>query len=301
MMFKPQADILAEADWPLHKLLCKTMKCFLIPPGPNYYRAILFDERGPKPVFTWLKVTDTDTKVGGGKMQRFESEQWPGKRGLQMCPIQEFKFNDVLDRAHIPITGLGCAPPKEQTGGAFMFSEPPNKSLMRMDSEFRNGFGGLFIYYSDQQHLDTMSLRHIIDTLRISRGKTFREYRNVHLALGEVPAALCNCISEKHVFKRATVESGRAPEYVFSDNRIQSIPVAEKIGVPMIFYPIQPEAAWRDRYRGGLPCECNVQLTAISPLHWERPWGTVVVARKDKKPLHAAQYEASRDPDGEGF
>jgi hypothetical protein len=258
-----------EGDWPVHKILCKTLKDFQMPPSPDHYRAIVFDERGPKPTFTWLKVTQTGYKTEEGDVLQFNSEHWPGNGVPGLRFTQELEFNEVLQRAHVPINGLGCAPPAEKTGGAIALIGPPNKSLLKVDREFHNGFGGPLFYYSSEHHLDTMSFRHIIDALFISRGHSWRAYANAHPAPGQVPAVLVNCLGDKQVFKRARTEAYRVPADFYECKFLRSIPVAERIGIPMVFYPIAHEAAWLGRTHGNFPYDMNPQPILISPLDWE--------------------------------
>jgi hypothetical protein len=223
---------------------------------------------------------------------RVDSEHWPGNRVPGLRFIQKLEFNEVLQRTHESFNGLGCTPPAEETGGAIDFIGPPNKPLMKVDREFHNGFGRPFFYYSSKQHLDTMSFRHIVGALFISRGHSWRAHANANLAPGQVPAVLVNCFGDKQVFKRARTEAFRVPADFYECKFIRSIPVAKKIGIPMVFYPIAHEAAWHGRTHGNFPYDMNPQLTLISPLNWECTWGTVSVARKDKKPLHTAHLEA---------
>jgi hypothetical protein len=159
-----------------------------------------------------LKVSKTDKQAKEGDVHHFDSEHWPGERVPGLRFLQELKFNEVLQRAHETIYGLGCAPPVEKTGGTLALIGPPNKSSMKVDREFQNGFGELLFYYSSEYHLDTMGFRHIIDTLLISRGHSWRAHANAHPSPGEIPAALISCFGDGQVFKRATVEACRLPE-----------------------------------------------------------------------------------------
>jgi hypothetical protein len=50
-------------DWPIHKLICKTLKDFSPEnrPGSDYKRAILFPQDGEQPHFFWLRyITPSD-------------------------------------------------------------------------------------------------------------------------------------------------------------------------------------------------------------------------------------------------
>jgi MYND finger len=157
-----------KADWPTHKLLCKTFKDFASRPGNDYRRAIYLPVSSKKPQFIWLlferknddlSMTAHDSPELGtllGNDKPFATLGW-----MKSNPVRNKKLTHSIDIRYRD-TFL--------TDGSL-----PNQSILNIKgSELAHDWRGPMVAYglkgldfdpANSDDLDMTDLRHIVDYL----------------------------------------------------------------------------------------------------------------------------------------
>jgi hypothetical protein len=81
----------------------------------------------------------------------------------------------------------------------------------------------------------------------------------------------------------------------FSTIQPLSLPVSERIGIPMLVQKALSPSLWRDRHIENNPVETyslNIAWPILNPAQWNAMTGSIIVARRDRKPLEVAHVDA---------
>jgi hypothetical protein len=206
-------------------------------------------------------------------------------------PVYHKIFNPMLKRSHEDIEL--CARLALDEPGERKLSGEVTASVGSIDRELMKIYRGPLLFYGDKIHLDMLSFRHIIDEMR-------DEYHyNYMYAEAEIPRSIdgvrVNCAGDCDITGRPEYEVMKHTNEVFTIGSKFSIPVADKIGLPLHVYPIYPAITWRGWSIHGDPWfsyHDNPRIWFFNPAQWCLQTGSVCLVRKDKKPLHPSHIEA---------
>jgi hypothetical protein len=282
-------------DWPIHKLLCKTFTEFYHKnrPGPNHYRAIYFPVDETKPRFVWIDMGPQDILLDGEKHRALGISEADLAK-LQDDRLLEFirgkEQNDVLKRQHQRICHMGGLGPKNCS---FVHVGKHNKSLAKINAKLPEAMKGPHLYHGWLADLDLLDFRHIVDWVRTEFDNYKRQWHQHRTGIGGVRI---NCHGDIHISERPELEPWPFEDSHFVPRPTQlSIPIAEKLGFPLIMHSLWPGLAWRDRRLvvnndpdTEITEERSHSLEAMNPALWRAMPSTLVVARKDRKPQRVA-------------
>jgi hypothetical protein len=126
--------------------------------------------------------------------------------------------------------------------------------------------------------------RHAVDALRSNHVKDTRRAKKViSRKNGGVVAVRLSCDGDKLYFQDATYESKLEPRAILNKESEIPTPVADKIGIPLIVRKEPPALLWRDRKLEAR--KDNHIAEMLNPPHQKAKTGTLIIARKDGKPL----------------
>ncbi|KAF2713332.1 hypothetical protein K504DRAFT_530337 [Pleomassaria siparia CBS 279.74] len=290
-------------DWnQVHKHVCKALtRDYPISerPSPSHKRAIYFPENHNKPLFTWL---------GFKKDGKLDEKDLPGdNEGVQDLAV--FGKNDLLGRTlERPIFWAGKFKRDEEESEATSFVGASNRSLLVIDEELSIWWKGPFLAYSPTSDLDTSSLRHLVDILRRDFDcQTNDLYKKNTEGYATVTGVRANCIGDVQIVHRDDFESVDVPKEWISEPSAIQTPIMDLIGIPLIVRQVPHALQWKNRHIKPtttpptvgvflgqadeyMPAESNgiIDILASSSITEQ---GTVIVIRKDGKPVSPAQLE----------
>jgi hypothetical protein len=156
-------------------------------------------------------------------------------------PVYHKIFNPVLERSHEDIEL--CARLALDEPGKRKLSGEVTASVGSIDWELMKIYRGPLLFYGDKIHLDMMSFRHIIDEMR---DEYHYNYMNAEAEIpGSIDGVRVNCAGDCDITGRPEYEVMKHTNEVFTIGSKFSIPVADKIGLPLHVYPIYPAITWR--------------------------------------------------------
>jgi hypothetical protein len=295
-------------DWPIHKLLCKTLIDFQSKdrPGPDYYRAIYFPVDKTKPRFVWIYLRLLPYSVDGKEKHALvigeeEFVRLGDDRPLVFIRHQE--RNEVLKRSHQRICHVGALEDKK---GALVYVGKHNKSLAKIDAELPQALKRPHLYHGWMANLNMIDFRHIIDWVRTDFDNYQRKQQQQQQQhrIG-IDGVRINCDGDVHISERPDFE----PWLLENDHFVPSpnpeprvvtldIPIAAKLGFPLIIHSLWRGLSWRDRRMvahgpdAEFTEEHNYSLQSMNPATWRAMTSSLAVARQDRKPLHVAHMHA---------
>jgi hypothetical protein len=167
---------------------------------------------------------------------------------------------------------------------------PPNKSMAKIDVELVVTWKGAMIFYGKLRHLDTTDFHHIVDGLRMEHRKYPQDP-----GLQNVNGVRINFAGVVEICREATEPCKVNQDFITAVQR-QSLPIGDKVGIPLVYGNIEYALAWRDRktrgHGGPQQYAINTMLMVMDPKLFIRGSSTVLVAWKDARPLHPAHIEA---------
>jgi hypothetical protein len=173
-----------------------------------------------------------------------------------------------------------------------------NKSLAAIDKELcQSTIGpleGSYFFHGQLSHLDTMDFRHIIDWLRTDHYHVTIEHQRL-VQNKDVRGVRINCRGDMKISDRPAFEAAHVPDSLFD---IQDDPlciaIAEKVGLPLVMRTLSYALPWRGRHidtTGFFTQAHNLLFHEMNPTLWLMETGSILVARKDRKPLLPAHIE----------
>jgi len=291
------SKVCQKDDWRTHKLLCNSYQDFdqSLAPSPSHFRAIFFSEDGEGPIFLWLRI-DHCTTPGHAYTIGFETVPFPPPSHGYGSPqvILDIVENRILKRPHERIGMLGFLAPN--ANGQVRLTGRPSTSLRTIDPELFDGYRGPLLFCGRRFHLDTMSFRHVIDDLRTNwYDAKINAEKNMS---GPIEGVRVNCYGDTVVSKRPQYEKTNVDNTFFATQRPFKIPVGEKIDIPLEVQQMKVAVSWRRRHvdgNGYLKHSHNKDAQILNPAQWTVRTGSIMIVRKDLKPLHRAHVEALRD------
>ncbi|KAF2035683.1 hypothetical protein EK21DRAFT_106534 [Setomelanomma holmii] len=274
-------------DRPAHKLLCPTFQKFDVAQAPpNGYRAIHFPEFDEGPRFVWLQVEPgPDGAIDLRKCGFFLRNTW------KAVLLSVLSRNEFFHRYHEPIrlVVMGFHKPD---GKADMAGEP-TKSVRKIGNHMSNFFRGPLLFHIREKHIDMMDFRHIVDSLRLSAWHLYQQ----ELDKTGVEFVRINCLGDVVIGGHHLLEGFKCDPSILSGLSKYAIPVAEKLGLPLLVFdaPDVLSVPWRGRHMRGNPhftWDMNISHTILNPSQWFQPTGTLFVCRQDFQPLATVEVGA---------
>lgn len=181
--------------------------------------------------------------------------------------------------------------------GETRFAGKPTGSVGSIDPELLDGYNGPLLSCGLRSHLDMISFRHIVDHLR-SYWYDARIVAERQIS-GPIKDVRANCLDDTIIIKRPGYEpSNTAHDTFFHTHRPSKIPVGEKIGIPLEVQLIEYAVPWRNcRLDGDTTIEysLNFEARTLNLAQWQILTGSIMIIRKDFKPLHCAHVDALRE------
>ncbi|KAI4953460.1 hypothetical protein J4E91_002307 [Alternaria rosae] len=116
---------------------------------------------------------------------------------------------------------------------------------------------------------------------------------------GPIKGVRANCLGDTIISKRPGYEpSNTAHDTFFHTHSPFKIPVGEKIGVPLEVQLIEYAVPWRHRRLDGdttIKYSLKFDARTLNPAQWQILTGSIMIIRKDFKPLHCAHVDALRE------
>ncbi|KAI4622225.1 hypothetical protein J4E83_004965 [Alternaria metachromatica] len=294
-----------KADWKVHKLICKSFSEHMNNrPSQKHYSIIVFpkDEEAPRFEWTLFEPGTYNAKIPSPKkayVQELGFEFYGVNCNNRNNPIGYFEEDstDYTTKRHIAGKHLGLL----FTRNLGSFEEPLpedipiNKSLMDIDPELArlHGKGHVLAWgcHCPEDRRKTSDLnctpadfRHAVDALRKNHYKdSLRAKEVISRKTGGVLAVRLTCVGDKLFFGHPTYESQIEPRSILSKDSQVPCPVADKVGIPLIIRKEPPALSWRDRDVESRRENHNAAM--LNPPTQKTKTGTLIIARKDGKPL----------------
>ncbi|KAH7410154.1 hypothetical protein DE146DRAFT_674913 [Phaeosphaeria sp. MPI-PUGE-AT-0046c] len=268
-------------DWPIHKIICKDYTTF-VTTRPDFR----FDHASNRPDVVHLAQL--------------------GIRGYEVKPnsMNEFSDNPMLARNienhHIIIS----MPDAEDVHFQHSAGVTENNSLAVIDEELTTcaAYGSTLLAFASHCPMDTekklssldlgpVYFRHVVDNLRMAYCK-FDELIDNMMGLTGTGARTVrlDCMGDTNFFNRGGFESVLACPVMLDEQTDIPTPVADKIGISLVVRKIPPAVLWPD-FRRPRRIE-NSQASMLNPPDQSMNTGSLVIVRRDGKPLHPVYVHA---------
>lgn len=176
----------------------------------------------------------------------------------------------------------------------------PNSNLDAVDPELAEFFRGQILaaaihcparLHTDPSNLDLgpFDFRHVVDKLRLLYCRYEEDFR-IMLLKSNVKAVRVNCVADIEIMDRTQVEVALESKSVLLNESKVPTPVADKIGMSLVVRKVPPTVAWRDTRR--LSRIINYKAGILNPPHQAKDTVSLILARKDGKPLHPIHVHA---------
>jgi hypothetical protein len=295
-----------KSDWKTHKLLCAAFSTFAISERPTkeHYRAVLFDPDKDKPEFVWLCCP----WVFGG-YQSPETEKFIGEDATERdMPIQD---NYRLQRSLRNTINISYRDDFLADGSR------PSKSIASITAtqpgKYYDWRGPIVAYAKAGKGLDPpackdfdmIDFRHFADHIL--------SYHYVPPKVERVKGIRINCRGDVKMLGRPHFEEIELSIKDSTFGAHDNSDIADRIGIPILTRRIPPDPKWANSdMEGGSPFnnqdatflhQCLDPKAVSDPSkgsigwgwcsqQWQNEVGSVVVVRKDKKPLLPLHMEA---------
>ena len=295
-----------KSDWKTHKLLCAEFSTFATSERPNkeHYRAVLFDPDKDKPEFVWLSCPWTFYGYQNPETEEFIG----GDSSVRDAPI---RFNSRLQRPLQNTINISYS-------DVFLLDgSRPNKSIASITAtqpgQYHDWRGPIVAYAKAGRGIDPpackdfdmVDFRHIADYIL--------SYCYVPPKVERVKGVRINCRGDVDMLGRPHFEE---IELSIRDSKFgadDTSDIAAHIGLPILTRRIPPDPRWANSdMEGGSPFvnqDATFLHQCLDPKavfdsstgslgwawcsqSWQNNVGSVVVVRKDKKPLLPLHMEA---------
>jgi hypothetical protein len=290
-----------KTDWPVHKIVCKDYTQFKATrPDLEHHSVILFHPNEPKPRFLWLPFEDGHSHPDFKNLEQFGIGEGRIKEGT----IEQVSRNPMLDR-HIEAHHILLSLPEAHVMCPCCTTDlSPNASLVTVDRELADFFRGSvlatgvhceqdFMRETSDLDLGPVDFRHAVDILRMIYCQCEDGTRLLLQGGGggeDVKAVRLNCVGDTQFVRRPSYEPVSESKCVLLAETEIPTPVADKIGLPLIVRKVSPAVLWRDPHR---PYRSkNPQAGILNPPNQLADTGSLVLVRKDGKPLHPVHVQA---------
>ncbi|KAH6975009.1 hypothetical protein BKA56DRAFT_589904 [Ilyonectria sp. MPI-CAGE-AT-0026] len=311
-------------DWPVHKLLCASFSSFAMSarPSETHFRGIFFPQDRPKPQVAWLDCQWHDDEDDGIKWQHPDlnpflgPDSWP-----KSIPIQ----TDAVLQRILPDTINIC-----YRDGFLVDGSMPNRSaaavVATLPGQSHDWRGPIIVVGKKGQgldppqcrDLDMNDFRYIADYL-ISYGRWSLDIRDSGMTSADkvVKGIRINCLGDRQVLGKPHFEpvDVHSTDSIFDDFWHDTSDIADRIGLPLLTRRCPVSLRWAREKRlpdFGSQSPCNNQDATFLHLccdskadsypsgpgwswagwQWQNHVGSVIVVRRDKKPLAPMHVEA---------
>ncbi|CAO2653915.1 Nn.00g106480.m01.CDS01 [Neocucurbitaria sp. VM-36] len=286
-----------KADWPIHKLVCKDYQEFLpTRPSSDHHSVINFPVNEGKPRFAWVRYIDgysrpypEDLLHLGCEAVKFHGDGFV-EVGLSRLLHRHIEPHHV--NLSIPEAAQLCLCCNRDLA--------PNQSLAKVDHELADLFRGPVLAWAtyckedrvrkpSDIDLTPMDFRHAVDHLRYLYSECEATFR----AVGQKPsvtAVRMNCEGDQHVLGRPPLEHVHEPASILQTVTNVHAPVADIVGLPLIILKAPVAPVWRDRHLHVRTQ--NLKAPMLNPVHPTTDTGSLIICRKDGKPLHPTHVVA---------
>jgi hypothetical protein len=308
-----------QDDWKTHKLLCATFAAFAATnrPTSDHYRAVLFNPDKTKPEFVWLRckwIRDTDDEGDGYQMLETAAIIGNDSMGKHL-PIQ---YNTRLKR---PLPNTINIVHRD----TFLIDgSRPNKSVASVTATQPGGYhdwrGPIIAEARSGQSLDPpgckdfdlIDFRHVADYFL----SYAHEPLNAQAIVERVKGVRINCLGDVKMLKRPHFEEIELPTTDVIFTKHDTSDIANRIGLPILTRQCAPDPKWANIedaiFKSSSPfnnqsatflhqcCDSNARSDRSNgslgwgwcPLKWQNGVGSVIVVRKDRRPLLPTHMEA---------
>ncbi|KAK3714284.1 hypothetical protein LTR37_007870 [Vermiconidia calcicola] len=274
-----------QADWPSHKLLCKTFKDFQERPGPNMCRTIALLPDEAKPRFMWCTV-----KYG---------DEYEGIESYELLQTHDIATSEIFYNTFTRMPGK-CTP------------------ILAYDDDYlrkRQGhtWKGPLLAYGGIMYTGTHEVEKIVDTETRSFSDVVAfliHYRNqdpahkLRISERKVLAVKSNCAGEQRRYRVPPFVQVEIPAFhlIFeSETGLSSI--SAKVGMPLLTAKYDDGRKFEDGEAGDtdnqavtfmhLECDPNAECDPAkgtlgfgwAPVSWQNSVGNVLIVRRDRQPL----------------
>ncbi|KAK5138599.1 hypothetical protein LTR08_000187 [Meristemomyces frigidus] len=292
-----------QADWPTHKLLCKTFNNFQQRPAANMRRIIYFPVNGTKPEFMWrpLKPDDRSREFEDGRFDRVDMDEHMNKCVFKKSfTIQINAMNDKpLDYTMVLYYD-----------DDFMDKFPhPNEAITAAANGKLAFLWGGPLYAVCGNGYDTMDIRSMKDMGMATFADLvafLQEYRNEsvehNLRKGpKIQAVKMTCQGERRLRGGVVCQQVMVPAtHPIFDRSTPISAISERIGMPLLTHKYPKDKRFTET--GDM---CNQPVTFMhtdidpqstgfgwAPVQWDLQVGNVLLARRDRKALEPEVAEA---------
>jgi hypothetical protein len=247
-----------------------------------------------KPRFAWMHYEEGHNHPHGASFSELGlCNKWIAEHtnvASNETPLLKRRFDD-----HCIIISQ---PPLEQVCPCCNPDKKPNQSVMKLDSDLARHLAGAYLAWG-MHHVDDvvmsasdldlspLDFRRVIDQLRMEKyhwnevvsEATFREcgIRGVRI----------NCEGDKRFLDRPSFEEVFWPKVM--ESQVEA-PIADKVGLSLIVRQVLPPLVWLDH--AGEADTLNYKAALLNPPNQTTNTGTLIVLRKDGKPLHPLHVHA---------
>ncbi|KAI0425312.1 hypothetical protein F5Y09DRAFT_352356 [Xylaria sp. FL1042] len=298
-----------RADFPIHKLLCARFSDFDMTKRPTkeHMRAILFPVDEKKPKLVWVEC-----KWDGNFQSRNTKPFLDGDNGMSTA----IDYNPILGRRVSNVVYVVYR-------DSFLFDgSAPNNSIATITatkSEPHHDWRGPMIAYAmvgmdfesatECRDIDLNDFRHVSDYF-ISYGTRFSPTPSTLNSI-KIKGVKINCTGEQEILKKPHFEEIEvdACDIILADHDTSDI--ARFIGLPIMTKRCSPDPRWANIDRTGaynnqdatflhLCCDPKAKRDEArgvlgwgwAPERWQSKVGSVIVVRRDQKPLSRWHVEA---------
>jgi hypothetical protein len=140
--------------------------------------------------------------------------------------------------------------------------------------------------------LGPLDFRYVIDLLRMDHLAWQDLLWELEYSAKGILGVRMNCEGDRRFLDRPLYEKNFWPKNDLQGTQIAA-PVADRLGLPLIVRKIKPAGVWRDRADPSDNQNYNARL--FDPAYQTTDTGSLVVVRKDGKPLHPLHVHALLD------
>ncbi|KAF1945594.1 hypothetical protein EJ02DRAFT_463129 [Clathrospora elynae] len=171
-----------------------------------------------------------------------------------------------------------------------------NQSLLEIDPELAKMFWGSAIVWAGycaedilktaDLNLRPADLRHAVNEMKVTYCKVVDSVTDVvtRATVDPVLTVRLNCKGDNVVIEKPTHRRQIEKHSILDRQSEISTPIADKLGLPLIVLKERPGLSWRDRHFDVYMENCSAAI--LNPPHQPSHTGTLLIVRKDGKPLH---------------
>lgn len=311
-------------DWPVHKLLCASFSAFDVSarPSTTHFRGIIFPQDQPKPQLAWLHCPWREDEDDGVRWQHADLEAFLGP---DSGPAINMLWTDAILQRRLPDPIDLCY------RDAFLIDgSTKNKSVAKATASFAGlshdwrgpivavGKKGEGIDPLHCRDLDMADFRYIVDHLiAYNRWSLDTEASKLTYARKVVKGVRINCLGDCQAFGKPHYEAVdvSSTDPIFTGIQRDTSDIADRIRLPIFTRRIPFHLRWANETRaqdfGGQSPSNNQDATflhlcsdpkadgyPVAPgwswagWQWQQYVGSVLVVRRDMKPLTPMDAEA---------